>query len=745
MVENCETAAVTGAARLLQGEISMLSRIALALVASASMLPMAAQAQETNSAGNATATEEIVVTAQKREELLRDVPQSVSAITGDTLQRVQANDFSDYVGRIPGMSETGSQPGQSRLTLRGLDAAGVASTIGTYIDETPFGSSTALANGGVLAIDLDPYDIARVEVLRGPQGTLYGASTLGGLIKFVTVDPTQNFEGRISGTGESTEGGDPSWGIRGLLNIPLGSQAAVRVSAWNRSQGGYIDDPSRGEDNIDSVDTTGARIKFILHANEDVTVRLSAMTQEIDSDAQSVVDYFPSPLAPIAGDTDQQRALNESNDVIYNIFNGTVDWDLGWASLTSSSSYNELNQGSRLDSTAAFGLASFIGADMDQNKFTQEFRLASPSSDRLEWLAGVYYSKESAALFQDVFLILPPPTGNVESGLNVGLNSNYEEKAAFANLTYHFSPAFDVSVGGRYSHNDQHVVQFGTAGAPGVGDSSDNVTTFSVAPRWHVSDNTMIYARAASGYRPGGPNVLSAFGTIPSTFGPDRATNYEVGFKSDIAPGLFRLDVSAFYIDWKDIQLLVSDGVVSGNANGGSAVSQGVEWTATLTPMEGLSVLWAGAYTDAHLTADTDPAGGPVLTGGLDGDQLPNAAKWTSSLDVDYGWSAFNGAHAYVGGSWRYIGERYTAFDTNLIPVVGASQLKLPSYNVFDLRLGVDFDRYSLELFAKNVTDERDPISFGGFGSTPPSSPDPNGQASILRPRTVGVSVSARF
>src|SRR5262249_58858446 len=190
----------------------MLSRIALALVASASMLPMAAQAQETNSDNNAVATEEIVVTAQKREELLRDVPQSVSAITGDTLQRVQANDFSDYVGRIPGMVQTSSQAGETRLTLRGLDTSGVASTIGTYIDETPFGSSTALANGAILAIDLDPYDVQRVEVLRGPQGTLYGASTLGGLVKFVTVDPTQNFEGRLSATAEATADGDPTYG-----------------------------------------------------------------------------------------------------------------------------------------------------------------------------------------------------------------------------------------------------------------------------------------------------------------------------------------------------------------------------------------------------------------------------------------------------------------------------------------------------------------------------------------------------
>jgi outer membrane receptor protein involved in Fe transport len=721
----------------------MRSQLAIALVVSASAFPLAQPA----SAETAEAAEEIVVTAQKREELLRNVPQSVTAISEDTLERAQANDFSDYVGRVPGMAAISSQPGNSRLILRGVDVGGVAATIGTYVDETPFGSSTALANGAVLAPDLDPFDIQRVEVLRGPQGTLYGASALGGLIKFVTADPSSAaFEARLRATGETTEDGAESWGARGLVNVPLGDQAALRVSGYHRSQGGFIDDAARGAEDVNAVETSGARATFLLRASDDLTIRLSAASQDIESDATSSVDYFPVPLEPVGGELNQTRSFSEEADTTYRVFNGTADWDLGWASLVSSSSYNELDQHRLLDTTAAYGAIfggpSFINQMLTQDRFTQETRLASPDSDRIEWLVGLYYDKERAHLFQDV-LAGTPPGANV--GLNVGLDSEYSETAAFGSITYYFVPQFDISVGARHSWNDQTAVQFGTAAPSGTQSSDDAVTTYSVAPRWRVSDETMIYARVASGYRPGGPNILSAFGTIPSTFDADEATNYEIGVKSDLIDGLLRFDAALFRIDWDKIQLLISDGVVAGNGNGGTAISQGVEWSATLTPIDGLSVLWSGAYTDAHLTSDTDPTP-PVLTGGEDGDSLPNSPEWSSSLDIDYEWSLFGDASAYIGGSWRYVGERMSDFSTALLAAFGDAQIEFPSYDVFDLRAGIDFDRFALELFAKNVADERAVTDFGAFGQVPPNAPgNPNGGAAVLRPRTIGATLTAEF
>lgn len=711
-----------------------------ALAASASLLPMAAPAM----AQNVNTEEEIVVTAQKREELLREVPQSVTAITAETLERLQANDFSDYVSRVPGMTVSGDQAGTSRLTLRGLNAGGVATTVGTYVDETPFGSSTSLVNAAELAMDLDPFDVQRVEVLRGPQGTLYGASTLGGIIKFVTTAPSPDgFEARARVSGEETEDGESSWSARALVNIPMGDQAALRVSGLRRSQGGYIDDPGRGVDDINGVETTGLRASFLLNATEDLSIRLTAQTQDIDSNAPSSSDFYQSPLSPVAGELDQQRSFSQSTDVTYRIFNGTVDWDLGAMSLLSSSSYAELDQSRFLDSTVAyfgiFGGPSTFTNDVTQEKFTQEIRLTSAESDRLEWVLGVFYSNEDGLLDQEILAGVAPGT---PVGFTAFIASEYEEIAGFGAVTFHFTPQFDIDVGVRHARNSQSVEQGGTAVLPGGESSSDDATTFSVAPRFRLSDHTMFYARVASGYRPGGPNILGVPSVIPATFGPDETVNYEIGVKTDLFGGVLRLDAAAFYIDWSDIQLLVFDGTVSGNSNGGGAVSQGLEWSASLRPAQGLSIVWTGAYTDAQLTDDTDP----IVVGGADGDSLPYAPEWASSLDIDYEWTMFGTTEAYVGGGWRYVGEQMTGFPGTGGFLYGAEQIELSSYNVFDLRGGVIFDHFTVELFAKNVTDERAVTEFGGFGATAPNAPGfPNGSATVLRPRTVGIALSTNF
>lgn len=717
----------------------MFGRFALALVASASMLPMA-----TAAAQDATTEEEIVVTAQKREELLREVPQSVTAITEETLERLQANDFSDYAGHVPGLAVTGGQPGNSRVTLRGLNTGGVASTVGVYVDETPFGSSTSLVNAAALALDLDPFDVQRIEVLRGPQGTLYGANTLGGIIKFVTQAPAPGeFFGRASGAFETTEGGESSWSTRAMVNLPLGDQAALRISALRRSEGGYIDDPSRGVEDVNGVETSGWRAAFLLNATDNLTIRLSAQSQDIESEATEAVAYFQSPLEPVAGETDQFSPFAVSSDVTYRILNGTIDWDLGWASLISSSSYSELEQHHLEDGTLAFGTPSFLLEDIPQDKFTQEVRLASNADGPLEWLVGVFWTRENGLLDQEIFFGTPPGT---VTGLTATIASEYEEIAGFGGVTYHFSPQFDIAIGARYAKNEQSMSQGGTAVSNGSETSSDDAFTYSIAPRWRPNDNFMLYARHATGYRPGGPNILGAPSIIPLTFDPDQTTNYEIGVKTDLIDGVLTLDAAAFHIEWEDIQLLVADFTasppVAGNANGGGAESQGLEWTATLTPTDGLTVAWSGAYTDAQLTDDTDP----IVVGGVAGDPLPYAPEWASTVDMNYEWTVFGDATASVGGAWRYVGEQSTGFPGIGAITNGAEQIELPSYNLFDLRAGVDFDTFSVNLFAKNLTDERAVTQFGGFGETLPDNVGaPNGAAVLVRPRTIGVSLTAEF
>lgn len=721
----------------------MLGRFTLALLASASMLPVAAHAQE---------SDEIVVTASKREELLREVPQSVTAITSETFERLQANTLQDYVGRIPGMAATGSlaEPGTTSVVLRGISAGGGTSSTATYVDETPYGFSVGLVGRGAqMTPDLDPFDLTRLEVLRGPQGTLYGASAMGGVVRFVTRDPIPGeFSGNARASAESTEDGDPSYIARIGLNIPFGDQAALRLSGFSREEGGYVDDVTGPytQDDVNSSETQGFRAKFILHATDDLTFRISTAQQEYEGNGDSGVDYnFPATIAslgsplpesvpvphPAGGALEHDRNFALPSSVVYRVHNLTADWDLGWASLLSSTSYTEYENEALKDATLFVG--GGLQDDFNSDKTTQEVRLVSPSVDQgFDWIAGAFYTQESGTLSQTV------ASGPVV-GSNASVLADYEETAAFGTLTYHFSPRFDISGGVRYASSTSSAAIEGSgifAGVSGDDESSDTVTTWSAAARWRPSERTMVYARVATGWRAGGPNL--PFAPFPSTYEPDTLINYEVGVKSDIIDDLLRVDVSLFRIEWEDMHSFITNGAFGGNGNADTATSQGVEWDVTLTPLSGLTVRWTGAYTDAQLTADAPLVNGLDTLGpqGVDGAPLPYSPEWASTLAVDYEWTVFGDAEAYVGGDLRYTGERVGSF-TTVTPFGLFSRVELPSYTLVDLRAGVDLNRFGVELFARNVTNDDTPVSFGGAFASP--------QAGVPRPRTIGVQVSARF
>ena len=305
----------------------------------------------------------------------------------------------------------------------------------------------------MLAPDLDPFDIERIEVLRGPQGTLYGASTLGGLDQVRNRAPSpEELEFRVQATGESTEDGDESWGARALANVPLGDKAAMRLSGWARSQGGFIDDPARGAEDINGADTTGGRASFLVEATDDLSFRLSATIQDIESDAPNTANYFPEPLEPVAGDFDQFRGFSEKNDVSYDIYNGTIDWDLGWASLLSSTSYSELDQDNVQEATVALvgSRCRTSQTRWRQEKFTQELRLTSPETKHLEWLVGLFYTDEDAiSLPADIHLVRRRARRRLL--ITSASTPSTRRMAAFGTVTYYFTEQFDVAAGVRYS------------------------------------------------------------------------------------------------------------------------------------------------------------------------------------------------------------------------------------------------------------------------------------------------------
>ena len=760
--------------------------------------------QEDQSATDAE-NAEIVITAQKREERILDIPQSVTVVGGDTLERQHATTFQDYLNQVPGLSLEQSNPGVGRLVLRGVNTGGVSSTVAVYVDETPFGSSTGLVNGAILAGDFDTFDISRIEVLRGPQGTLYGASSLGGVLKFVTNTPqfdALSVRGRAGL--ESVKGGGTGYNFSGVVNAPVGDTVAFRGSGFYRKNAGWIDAsgedgsilgvvplPSLSGKNINESEVWGGRGSVLFKPTEQLSVRLTAIAQHIESGDSSDVEV-DDDYNPIDGDLEQTVFFRDPNELKYRLYNGVVEYDFGFASLLSSTSYSTSDQSFRADVVPILGLSvnflfgilnpndpegtgiplplvtdtliyPYQDQETDLNKFTQEVRLASPSNDTFEWMVGAYYTKEEGKIDQFIGSVdqaTREPFGipDLDTLGTARIDSDYKEIAAFTNVTWHINDRFDITAGGRLAKNKQSARQQ-TAGNPfiiGTADfttkSDESVFTYSLSPRFDISDTTAVYARVAKGYRPGGPNVVSPLSPpdVPRTFDSDSLTSYEAGLKTDIGRRM-SLDIAAFHLRWKDIQLITVVDGVGVNINGGTAVSNGIEGSLTLRPVPGLQLGVNGAWIDAHLTSDTPP-----LAGGFDGDDLPYVPKLSFSLNADYEAKLSDRITAFVGGTLAYTGRQKDNFvvsdivgvdpDTGEFIFEFTPQRKVHDYATIDLRAGLEFDRFTLEAYVKNLTNTEGVGSITslqdeGFNLLPSNAI----RAALSRPRTIGLSLSAGF
>ncbi|MBT2135367.1 TonB-dependent receptor [Croceibacterium sp. LX-88] len=720
-----------------------------------------ASAQDTAAVANEGET--ILVTAQKRSQELIEVPQSVTVVSGSTLEEQHADSFSDYLKLVPGLQLDQSRPGQGRLILRGVNTEGVASTIGIYMDETPFGSSSGLVNGAVLAADFDTFDLDRIEVLRGPQGTFYGASSLSGVLKFVTTEPSTS-ETVVRGRAgvELTKGGAASGYGNLVVNVPISSIAAFRASGSYRTIGGFIDSVGAGgsdvEKNIDGSKSFGGRASLLVMPSEAIDLRFTAVIQNIDADAPSLAESDPETLEMLHGGYTQSQFIPGFSDLRYRVYNATGNFDLGFGTLTSSTSYGTQKQSLRTDYT--FALSPLIEAitteaneffqdqSTDSEKFTQELRLTGEST-LVDWLVGLYYTDEDGLIEQDFIASTPGTTTPITGLPTLGyalVESSYREAAAFANLTWHVADGFDIDLGGRYSDNKQSAHQVtdgllvgGFQDLP-VFESKENVFTYSIAPRFELSDNASIYARVASGFRPGGPNVLAPNQPLDqATYDSDSLTNYELGLKAQTPDRKYGIEVAIFHIDWNDIQLLAEKDGFNFNANGGGAKIDGLELTATATPAADFNLSLNTAYTDARLSTDT-------LIGGLDGDRLPFTPKFSASLNGDYTVMVGNDVEAYFGGSLRYLSDQSASFDADYRAAHG-EQRTIEAYAVIDLNAGITIDQFDIQLYVKNLTSSAGRTSttgttvFGGF----PLFPDDAIGTGVIRPRTVGLSVRAEF
>lgn len=713
-------------------------------------IAMPAQAQD---AATNEADDEIVVTAQKRVQNVQDVPIAISVVDGEELLEQGAASLVDYAGYVPGMNVSNSgTPGQTTITLRGVAPLSAAQTVGIYLDEAPVGSSAIYNRAGAFTIDLMPYDLERIEVLKGPQGTLYGASSIGGLVKYVTVAPrTDRFSVRAGVEGFAIEGGDGfGWAAQTRVNVPIvEDKLAVSASfAW-RSTPGWVDSVNNAalEDQND-YEQRGGRVALLWQPIPDLSVKLSGIWQSLDSEGNGL--YAADLDGNRLGDGQSyNNFVPESYDIDLDYYSATIDYDFGIATLTSATTFSKTQSAQVQDASYAFGVLFPLltgGAippgitpfylDLGLEKWTQELRLASPSGGRFEWLIGGFFTDETTSNSQLVrsFDMAGNPIAPLDPLAIVGLPATYKEYAVFGNGTFRFSDRFEITGGLRWARNEQTFRQISSGAivpqADDPGESAESVWTYSLSPQFHINDDAMLYARVATGYRPGGPNVVVP--NVPPTVDADRMTNYEIGLKADLADRMVSLDVALFWMDWTDIQVVRSFGGISGGANGGKATSKGIEGSVALRPAPGLTISATGSYTDATLSEDV-----PEISG-VDGDRLPAVPKFSGALRADYEFALGGGNRGSFGAGVRHASSRLSLVESD--PLVARAK----PYTSVDLNASVTLgDHWTVRAYARNLLDNKGEMARSTLadGLNRPSFL----AISPLQPRTIGVALDLSF
>jgi iron complex outermembrane recepter protein len=725
-----------------------------------------------DSLANRPELQEVVVTASRREEAALQVPASLTVLGGDTLDQLGAKSIQDYAQLVPGLQIAEVEPGYNLQILRGISTGlnATGATVATYLDDTPTTGTSVASIGSTSTPDPDLFDVQRIEVLKGPQGTLYGASSMGGLIKYVTNPPNlKEFEGKAEVGYEGVPGGGTGNSGRVLVNVPLLSDVlAVRADAFRIAYPGYIDNVFRNETDVNAALSLGGRVSVLWKPVDAFSLRLTSYYQRLTSDNPGAMDVQPLTLQPTSGDLKTAEKLPEPVYSKWFVNNLVLSYDFPWANLSSSTSVEKQytrvaldgsNNNALLYQGLVGGNAALVSSLVDTKKTTEEVRLVSPGGGTIEWIAGFYYTHESAT--NPEFISQYDAVGATDTPVypnlvTVTINSLLREAAAYGDLTYRFSPSFDLQGGIRYAHiaQDYDQTNFTFAGAPLVPDLAGNATlsknTYLGVARYHFNQDTMLYARVATGYRPGGPNdVIPGVSVASATYRSDSLISYEVGIKGALASERLDYTFDAYRIDWKDIQVQGVDPVTSFLFfdNGGKAHSQGLELELGYHPVQGLRVGISGSFDDAKLDQDIPVPGITAESG----NELPYAPKVSYAGTVDYEHPLTSMVRGFAGFTVAGVGSRRAYFadqTVGLAPLGLVSKTgDLPAYATLDLRGGVTWNRVTLTAYLRNATDKRAAVALFGLEAGGDLVNGTAGPAAltVIQPRTVGVTARFEF
>lgn len=698
------------------------------------------------------ASDEIVVTAQKREEKLREVPISISAVTGDMMERQGATRFSDIAGYIPGLTYqpgTSGAAGESRFNIRGVSQSNSpVSATAIYIDDIPTTVHGANGASTFKAIDLFPYDTDRVEVLRGPQGTLYGDSTIGGLIKYVTKSgDVDDFSAAAGVEGIAIDGGEGvGLGARAAVNVPVvPGLLGVRVSGFYQETPGFQTNLATGDKGTNWVEQRGLRVAARLTPSDNFTIDAQWMHTEFKSGDRAMTQMVPGTTTPLNGDYINFSPVAQPTAQKFQLGSLTARYDAGPVSLTSVSGYSKVVRSFTADYT--FFVRDFVagytgGATADAlgvfanpnqtKKYTQEIRLASSEDRPLTWVVGGYYTLEktdAAALTIPQYADGSPIT-NLPPIFNSYIKARYTDKSLFANATYKLTDKWEASGGIRHSwisdrfNSRAESLFFPTGERTDMSRTKNSATTWSLGTRYIASDDLMMFARVATGFRAGSTNTNSSWPGVPAGYDNDSMISYEAGVRADFLGDRVSIDLTAYYMNWKDMFVngITPDGLFGYVTNGGKANGAGLEFTGTLRPVRNLTLTTTAAYFGLKLRQDLPDVGARA------GDRPPATPAWSGSFLADYAVPLGGDWDLHLGGGIRWSTDSWSEFRND------PTTLRIPGYAVGDLNASISKDRWTVRAYVRNVTDSHKVASIGL-----------DDRAILMVPRTFGLALDVKF
>ncbi|HEU4779026.1 MAG TPA: TonB-dependent receptor [Steroidobacteraceae bacterium] len=678
-------------------------------------MPFTLSAQET-SPTDEEITEEIIVTAQKRATSLQEVPFSIAAMTAEDLEQSGATNIVEVARNVPGLYIADLGPGQSQVAIRGISAGqvvrdqpGVKESVGIYLDESPI--SVAL-----FTPDLDLYDLDRIEVLRGPQGTLFGAGSSSGTVRYITAQPNVGeLGGSLDVTFNGVSDGEIGGSLRGSLNVPIGENSAMRVVGYHSELPGFVDQlyPDRTtREDIDSGTRSGGRLAFRFEPSENVVITPRVIYQKLATDGYPRIDVYnilgnPYTTTETAVDPGERGQITQFREGITDEFlmaDLKLDFALGSdLGLTSVTTYIDrqvevLRDASQLTGSVTFGslggtpddarLDSPLYDDTDLSVFSQEVRLASTGEGPFQWLVGAFYQQSD----RDYGQTLPTPGYDALTQALIGADSSdfnappdtpfysrltydFQQFALFGEATYRFSPEWALTGGLRYYdfEEDRLLTFAGLFADQGYTDEPGSVSSDGVSPRvilaFSPSKDVQFTAQVAKGFRLGGINDPLNVGLCQGTdlatysghpeFNDEKTTNYEIGTKTRFAGGRVTFNAAVFFTDIKDLQVIADAGSCSSRiVLNAEAESKGAEMELFMRPNENWDFGIAATYANAEITEDYLP--GQPVGGVREGNRLPTAPELQASASAAYTWNLTESLNSYVRFTVQHVGSSFT-------------------------------------------------------------------------------------